>query len=359
MFKIANVNVFREFEIVYIGQFGSIKMASPTSHDVAKKAGVSIATVSRVLNDSPLVTESARRQVLRAVQELNYQPNRTAQRLRAGRSRVIGLIISDIQNPFFTSVVRGIEDLAYQHGYSLVLCNSDEDVQKEQLYIEILSSERVAGVIILPTGIDCCAPLFNLRMPVVMMDRVVAGFDTDTVVVENVSGAFAATQHLVELGHKRIGLVGAPSGISVGSERQQGYARALAAHGIATGETLIRIGNFKETGGYQAARELLDLNPRPTALFVANNLMTLGALVAIRERGLRIPEDISIIGFDDMPWANLLQPPLTAIAQPTYELGQRAAQLLLARLQDRTKPLVHECLETRLVVRGSTSVPPQ
>lgn len=179
-------------------------MASPTSHDVAKKAGVSISPVSRVLNDSPLVTESARRQVLRAVKELNYQPNRTAQRLRAGRSRVIGLIMSDIQNPFFTSVVWGIEDLAYQHGYSLVLCNSDEDVQKEQLYIEILSRERVAGVIILPTGIDYCAPLLNLRMPVVMMDRIVTGFNADTVVVENQAGAFAATQHLINLGHKRI-----------------------------------------------------------------------------------------------------------------------------------------------------------
>lgn len=332
-------------------------MASPTSHDVAKKAGVSIATVSRVLNDSPLVTESARRQVLRAVKELNYQPNRAAQRLRAGRSHVIGLIISDIQNPFFTSVVRGIEDLAYQHGYSLILCNSDEDIQKEQLYIEILSSERVAGVIIVPTGINCCAPLLNLRMPVVVMDRVLAGFDTDTVVVENVAGAFAATKYLIELGHQRIGLVGAPPGISVGIERQLGYEKALGDSGIATDEALIRAGNFKETGGYQATRELLDLKPRPTALFVANNLMTLGALVAIRESGLKIPEDISIIGFDDMPWANLLQPPLTAIAQPTYELGHHAAQLLLERLKDRTRPVTHERLATRLVVRGSTSAP--
>ncbi len=331
-------------------------MVSPTSHDVAKQAGVSVATVSRVLNGSAHVTESARRNVLRVVKELNYQPNRVAQRLRAGRSHVIGLIISDIQNPFFTSVVRGIEDVAYQHSYSLVLCNSDEDIQKEQLYIDVLSSERVAGVIIMPTGIDCCAPL---RMPVVMMDRVVTGLATDTVDVDNVAGAYAATQHLIQLGHTRIGLVGAPPNISVGIERQRGYVNALGDHGIRTGDALIRTGNFKENGGYQATHALLDLEPRPTALFVANNLMTLGALNAIHERGLKIPDDISIVSFDDMPWAHLLQPPLTAIVQPTYELGQRAAELLLGRLKDRTKPVAHEQLPTRLIVRGSTSVPRQ
>ncbi|MBI5031720.1 MAG: LacI family DNA-binding transcriptional regulator [Chloroflexi bacterium] len=332
-------------------------MVSPTSQDVAKKAGVSVATVSRVLNDSPLVSPQVRERVLSAVKELNYQPNRTAQRLRAGRSHVIGLIISDIQNPFFTSVVRGIEDVAYKYSYSVVLCNSDEDVEKEQLYIGVLSSERVAGVIIVPTGNDCCSPLLNLQMPVVMMDRVVPGLSTDFVVLDNVAGAYAAIQHLLELGHRRIGMVSAPPGISVGTERQRGYENAMHDYGIAVDAMLIQPGNFKENGGYQAASKLLELKPRPTAIFAANNLMTMGAYQAISDKGLRIPDDISVIGFDDMPWFGLVHPPLTAVRQPTYEIGAQAAELLFARLLDSTTPIQRKILQPELIVRSSTAAP--
>ncbi len=330
-------------------------MVSPTSQDVARKAGVSVATVSRVLNDSPHVTQRARDLVLSAVKELNYQPNRTAQRLRAGHSHVVGLIISDIQNPFFTSVVRGIEDVAYHHGYSIVLCNSDEDIQKEQLYIDVLSSERVAGVIIVPTGKDCCTPLLNLQMPIVMMDRVVPGIAADSVVLDNAAGAYAATRHLIELGHRRIGLIAAPAGPSVGIERQRGYEQALRDHGLPVDLALICAGDFKESGGHAAAHALLDLKPRPTAIFAANNLMTMGAFQAISEKGLRIPGDISVVGFDDMPWLALLAPPLTAVRQPTYEIGAQAAGLLFARLSDHTAPIQTRVLEPELIVRGSTT----
>ncbi len=336
-------------------------MVSPTSHDVAKKAGVSVATVSRVLNGSPLVTESARRKVLRAVKALNYQPNRAAQRLRAGRSHVIGLIISDIQNPFFTSVVRGIEDVAYQHGYSLVLCNSDEDPDKEKLYINVMRSEEVAGVILASASeanpqVD---DLIAYNIPVVAIDRQIDDHQIDSVLATNINGARAATTHLVELGHRCIGYIGLPLTRTPGKERYEGYQRALRDHKLPASKNLVRIADAKQEGGYGSTGGLLAKESCVTALFVANNLMTLGALDAIRERGLKIPDDISIIGFDDMPWANLLQPPLTAIAQPTYELGQRAAELLLGRLKDRTKPVAHEHLETRLIVRGSTSQPRQ
>ncbi len=334
-------------------------MVSPTSRDVARKAGVSVATVSRVLNGSPLVTESARRKVLRVVKQLNYHPNRAAQRLRAGHSRVIGLIISDIQNPFFTSVVRGIEDVAYQHGYSLVLCNSDEDPEKENLYINVMRSEEVAGVIL--ASASRASPhlddLIAYNIPVVAIDRQIAKRQVDAVLVKNSDSAYQAVSHLTGLGHRCIGYIGLPLTRTPGRERYDGYRRALRDHNLKVKRALVRISDAKQQGGCESTRDLLSQQPCVTALFVANNLMTLGALQAIRERGLQVPDDVSVVGFDDTPWATLLDPPLTAIAQPTYELGRRAAELLLARLQDRDKPVVRELLETRLIVRGSTGAP--
>lgn len=334
-------------------------MVSPTSRDVARKAGVSVATVSRVLNSSPLVTESARRKVLRVVKQLNYHPNRAAQRLRAGRSRVIGLIISDIQNPFFTSVVRGIEDVAYQHGYSLVLCNSDEDPEKQALYVNVMRSEEVAGVILATASRanPQVEELLAYHIPVIAIDRQIATRKVDAVLVRNIDGAYNAVTHLLTLGHRRIGYVGLPLTRTPGRERYEGYQRALREHKLAVNHNFVRISDAKQQGGYASTCDLLAAAPSVTALFVANNLMTLGALQAIRESGLQVPGDISIVGFDDTAWASLLQPPLTAVAQPTYELGHRAAELLLGRLNDPGKPVARELLETRLIVRGSTGAP--
>jgi DNA-binding LacI/PurR family transcriptional regulator len=322
---------------------------------------VSIATVSRVLNNAPHVRPEIRRKVLRAVQTLNYQPNRTAQRLRARQSKVLGLIISDIQNPFFTSVVRGIEDVASQNGYSLVLCDSDEDPEKEKLYMDVMRAEAVAGVIIASASeaqphIDA---LLDARIPVVALDRRIKDRRVDSVLVSNVQGAYAAVTHLIERGHRYIGFIGLPLNRTTGRERFEGYQRALRENDLPVSRARIRISDAKQLGGHAAALDLLASQPCLTALFAANNLTTLGALDAIRERGLKIPDDISIVGFDDMPWAPLLQPPLTAIAQPTYELGQKAAELLLERLKDPRKPVSHVQLDTALVVRGSTGAPRQ
>jgi DNA-binding LacI/PurR family transcriptional regulator len=334
-------------------------MSTPTSQDVAKRAGVSIATVSRVLNNSPHVRPAVRRKVLRAVQALRYQPNRTAQRLRARQSKVLGLIISDIQNPFFTSVVRGIEDVAYQNGYSLVLCNSDEDPEKEKLYVDVMRAEAVAGVIIASASEaePQIGDLLDARIPVVALDRRIKDRRVDSVLTTNIQGAYAAVAHLIEQGHRRIGFIGLPLTRTTGRERFEGYQRALRQHRIPVNRAYVRIADAKQQGGYTATLDLLTKQPRLTALFAANNLTTLGALDAIRERGLKIPDDISIIGFDDMPWATLLNPPLTAVAQPTYELGQQAAELLLARLKDPTRRVSHVQLQTTLIVRGSTSAP--
>lgn len=326
--------------------------------DVAARAGVSVATVSRVLNNNPRVKPRLRERVLQAVAELDYHPSGIARSMRSQSGRVIGLIISDIQNPFFTALVRAVEDVAYANQYTVLLCNSDEDPQKERLYVDILFQERVAGVIIVPTGKDCCDLLVQRRIPVVMADRKVPDINIDSVTLDNTAGAYTATAHLISLGHTRIGLVSAPPHASVGLERRQGYERALREHGLPVDESLIRMGNFKESGGYQAAKELLAIKPRPTAIFSVNNLMTIGTLQAIHEQGLRIPKDISVVGFDDMPWLPLLTPPLTVVSQPVYEIGRVAAEILFRRIYlGPEEPVQEIILQPEFIVRGSTAPP--
>jgi DNA-binding LacI/PurR family transcriptional regulator len=323
--------------------------------EVARRAGVSTATVSRVISGTTVVSRELRERVQAAIDELDYRPSRVARSLRTHRAKILGVIVSDIRNPYFTAVVRGIEDVANANAHSLLLCNSDEDAAKEELYIQVLLAERVAGVIISPTDEDSttCRALVESRIPVVAVDRRLRRVDADMVIVDNVKGASQAVSHLARLGHRRIASIGGPTHISTGRERLEGYKKALVDHGIAVDESLIKIGDFKQDSGYRLAHELLSLENPPGAVFVANNLMTLGALCAIHERGLNIPRDVAIVGFDDMPWATSLAPPLTAVAQPTYELGSTAADLLLQRIADRERPLVEMTLEPNLVVRAS------
>ncbi|MCS7060514.1 MAG: LacI family DNA-binding transcriptional regulator [Anaerolineae bacterium] len=336
---------------------GARESVSPTSKDVAKRAGVSVATVSRVLNDSSNVSPDSRRKVLQAIKALDYQPSRAAQLLRARRGRVLGLIISDIQNPFFTSVVRGIEDVAYEHGYSLVLCNTDENPEKEQLYINVMRAEAAAGVILAAVSEDSprVRGLLDHHIPVVAIDRQLKDEMVDSVCVDNVEAAREAVSTLLDLGHRRIGLIGVPRTITTGRDRYAGYLRAFHERQLRVSRDWICFGDTRETGGYLCAGHLLQLKPPVTALFATNSLMTLGALRRIHEMKLRIPEDISIIGFDDMPWAELLRPALSNVAQPTYELGRTAAQLLLKRLEHPQEPPQHVVLKTRLIMRDSVA----
>lgn len=326
--------------------------------DVAERASVSVATVSRVLNQNPRVKPHLRERVLKAIAELDYHPSGIARNMRSQSGRVIGLIISDIQNPFFTDLVRAVEDVTYSHQYTLLLCNSDENPQKESLYVDVLFTERAAGVIMVPSSQECCTPLLDNRIPVVMVDRKIPGLLVDSVVLDNVGGAYQATSHLIGLGHRRIGLAGAPTTVSVMLERREGYEKALREQGVPVDRTLIRSEDFKESGGYRAAQQLLSLDPRPTAIFAANNLITMGVLQAVHEHNLNIPQDISVVGFDDLPWLSLLQPPLTVISQPIYDIGAEAARLLFRRLNEGVQGQVQTIvLHPKLIVRGSTAPP--
>lgn len=326
-----------------------------TIRDVAVKAGVSTATVSRVLSGTVRVRENTRARVLKAVRSLHFQPNRLAQGLRAGQRKVICVILPDLQNPFFTSLVHGIEAALYEAGYILLLGHSDGLAEREQKHLSILRGEGAAGLIIIPSN----APGANYHdlaagnVPTVAVDRLPNGLDTDLVTTNNRDAMREAVAHLISHGYKDIAFINGPQGLNVTDERRLGYQDALLAAGIPQQESLIIHSDFRHAGGMSATTRLLGLRNPPRAVVVANNLMSLGALQVIQERGLRIPDEIAIVSFDDMPWATSLSPALTAMAQPAEELGRTSARLLLEKLENPRRPPREIILPARLMVRAS------
>jgi LacI family transcriptional regulator len=325
--------------------------------DVAQLAGVSPATVSRVLNGSGSVSSERADRVRAAAAELGYTPSGPARALRQQRTRVWAAVVADVENPFFTAVVRGMEDVALEHGHRLVLGNSDEDLEKEAAYLEIAVAEQMAGVVIaVASARDSRLDLLLERgIPVVAVDRRPKrhGDDVDSVVVDNELGARQATEHLLAGGAKRVACITGPTRVSTASERLAGYQRALRDHGVAADADLVVRADFREDGGYAATRSLLSGRKKPDALFVANNLMTLGALRAVHEAGRRVPHDLLLVGFDDAPWTTLVSPQLTVVAQPTHEIGRQAARLLATASADL--PARHVVLPPTLLVRESST----
>lgn len=326
-----------------------------TIRDVAAAAGVSPATVSRVLNGRVEVDPALRDRVHSAVSAMGYRPNGPARSLRTRATTVLGIIISDVQNPFFTAMVRGIEDTAQRAGYSVILANSDEDQEKEQRYLEVAAAEQMAGVLLSPatTRARNLETVSSRGIPVVTVDRRLRGATVDSVTVNNYKAAHDATTHLIVGGCRRVAIVSGLLHTTTGARRLAGYKAALRDAGIEVDERLIAQANFRMEGGYDATADLLR-RARPDGLFASNNLMTLGALQALADGGVAIPDDVAVVGFDDISWATALRPPLTAVQQPTYEIGERAAELLLGRIRgDRAAPR-NLVLPAELVVRGST-----
>jgi LacI family transcriptional regulator len=331
-----------------------------TARDVARLAHVSTSTVSHVINGTRPVSPQLRDRVLAAMQDLGYEPNAVARSLKIKRSHTLGLIISDIANPFFTAVVRGVEDVAQAKGYMLIVGNSDEDPTKEEAYLRLLAARRVDGLILAPAGephpyLD---RLVRDAFPLVFLDREVPQLPVPAVLLDSIVAAEEAVRHLIGLGHRRIGMIAGRSRISSTSDRIAGYRHALAAAGIPYDQDLVVSGGSRAEGGAAAAEALLELRPRPTALFTANNLMTIGAIGAVQARGLRIPEDIAVVGFDDFSWADVFRPRLTTVAQPTYELGRVAAELLVRRIDEGDTPPARVVLPGRLIVRESCGARP-
>lgn len=330
---------------------------TPSLIDVARKAKVNISTVSRVLNGTGKIGDETRARVLQVMSDVGYKPNRVARRLRTtgGTSHLLGLIIPNIQNVFFADLARGVEDVAYRNNFAVLLCNYDEDEARERFYLDVMQSESVDGIILPPIHENDPAVLQVVRngTPVVCVDRSLATGNLDKVEVDNHSGALQAVSHIIAQGHRRIGLIGGPADSSTGRERLRGYKDALAHAGLAVRADLMRFGDYKQPSGHRLAHELLALSDPPTALFVCNGLMTVGALEAISERGLRIPKQIAIVGFDELPLASVFNPPLTVVRQPAYEVGRSAAELLLKRIEDAKRPATSLKLLPDLIIRKS------
>lgn len=319
---------------------------------------MSVSTVSRALSRPELVSPATRQKVMATAATYGYTPNAIARSLKNGRTRALGIVVSDIQNPFYSSVVREIERVAAGRSYSCVICNADEDAYGEERSLELLLSLQVAGIIHASTGANLASlqKLQRAGVPLVDIDRSSGLKDVDTVLVDNAFGAHLATEHLLDLGHRRIAVVTGPQALTTGRERLRGFRNALEERSVPLIPEFVEIANFREAGGYGAVIRLLTLPEPPTALFVANNEMMAGALSALRERSLRVPHDISLISFDDVRWARYVEPPLTVIAQPTEQIGTLAAGLLFERLAGRQEA-VHYMLKPELVRRASCAPP--
>lgn len=331
-----------------------------TLKDVSVRANVSASTVSRALSHPDMVAAKTLARVLKAARELNYHPNEMARGLRKKSSQAVGLIIADILNPFYARVAKGVEDAIYQQGYNLFLCSTNEDSERERRSLQVLIRQQVQGLIIVPTEETRKNLKKFSRLAIVEVDRVSGHTEAHAVLSENLGGAKAAVQHLIALGHKRIATVTGRQSVTTGAERLEGYLQAMREAGLAVNEAWVVLSHdHAEKGGYDAALQLFNVpeNLHPTAVLVFNNESTAGALKVLREKGLLIPRDVSIIGFDDSRWAQLMEPPLTVIAQPAYDLGYLAGQRLFSLIEGRHVEGNRLRLPAQLTIRSSTAPP--
>jgi len=332
-----------------------------TIKEVAKKAGVSVGTASNVVGGSVTVGPRRRERVLAAIQELGYNPDHVARSLKLKCTKMLGMVISDITNPFFSHMVRGAEDAALKRNYLLLTFNTDDHVEREKQVLSVLRSRRVDGILLVvapsegrPSHI---VETLKLGTPVVCLDRLPPGINVDSVTVDNVAAARECVRHLISLGHRKIGIITGAMALQTAQQRFQGYKEALAEAGLSIDPAWIRRGDFHTESGYRLGREMLREKERPTALFISNSLMAIGVLKAMGELGLRCPEDQAIATFDDLPLTEVFRPHLTAVAQPAYSFGYSGAELLIQRIESKkasNSPIAIR-LPTELRIRESTT----
>ncbi len=332
-----------------------------TIRDIAKKLGTSHSTVSRALRNDPRISAAMRAKVQEVARELGYRANAVARGLVSRRLRSVALIIPDVVDPFYARIVQGVDVVTHKHGYSLVLYITHSDPQRELAAVEAAGEHRYDGAILfrrhVPT--ERLRHLVEVGTPLVLMTRSEPGLPVDAVRVDDVDGGFQATAHLLEAGHQRVGFLGGPEAESETRERLTGYRRALAAFGLPYREEWHWHGDFTEKSGQRVAAAIAALPPdqRPTAVFAANDRMAIGLLAACRERGLLVPDELAIVGYDDIEPSQYVVPPLSTVRQPTLEMGMEAARLMIERLEGSTAPPREVLLKTEVIVRGSSVVP--
>lgn len=329
----------------------------PTIRDVAKRAGVAPITVSRVINHSGYVSQKTRERVKAAIAELGYVPNTLARSLRSKRTNTLGLILTDITNPFWTTVARGVEDAASDAGFNVIFCNTDESEAEQDKYLRVLLQKRVDGVLLVPAR-STAEPIKFIRRqdtPVAVLDRRVPDAQADVIRGDSEGGAYHLVRLLLSLGHRRIAMLSGPRGVSTAEDRVAGYRRALVEAGLDASAELVQYGEFTQASGYEMTQQVLTATLRPSALFAANNFIAVGAVKALQDAGLQVPEDMALVGFDDLPPALVGDQFLTVAVQPAYEMGQRATEVLLARLCGQGPEEYQEIvLPTMVIVRKSS-----
>jgi LacI family transcriptional regulator len=331
--------------------------ARVTMRDVARMAGVSVATVSSVINGTAVVSPKSTTRVREAMRALDYRPDQVARSLKVGKTFVIGVVVPDITNVFYPEVVRGVEDAADAEGYSVILCNSNEDVQRETRHLDMLRSRRVDGVLLACS--DAASEYERLtrwQLPLVYLDRIPEAGGHSTIATDNLEAGHLATRHLIELGHRRIAVIVGNLRLSPHRDRLEGYRQAMADSGLSVREEYIRVGTQRIETGQEASRELLERPEPPTAILSTNNRMLLGVMRAIADLCLNCPARVSVIGFDDYAWTEHHTPKLTVVAQDSFGIGRRAMELLLRRMRGGESESLR--IKAHLKVRESTAPPP-
>ena len=326
-----------------------------TIHDVAAHAGVSAMTVSRVFNEPQRVSVRTRERIEQAIEKLGYTPNALARGLK-GSARTLALVIPDVSNPFFTQIVHGAEEVARGQNYTVFLGNTDSSTENERHYLHKMLSHQIDGLLIVPMGDKSKPVLQQVRakgVPFVLIDVKVSGIEADLVVGDNTRGAFVLTEHLVKLGHERIALVSGRRDISTIADRERGYKEALKHHNINVNATYLVPTDFSAQEGYEAVKALLALPQPPTALVISTNILAIGAIDAVRAAGLRVPDDVALVCFEDIELASALQPFLTVMAQPARDFGRTGVKFLLDRIAEPQRALQQVSLSPRLLVRVS------
>ncbi|MCS6834393.1 MAG: LacI family transcriptional regulator [Anaerolineae bacterium] len=335
------------------------KKLAVTIRDVADLAQVSVTTVSHVINNTRYVEPNTRERVQMAIKSLNYRPNSLARSLRRRGTATIGLLVPDNSNPFFAEVARVIEDLGFERGYSVILCNSDSSEEREARYVDVLLSKQVDGLLVISAGShpNFISSILSSHVPLVVVDRETPELQADQVLLDNEVGGALAAHYLLDLGHQRIGIIIGPNEAAPSALRFRGFCRALQERGVAWDDSRCVMGDFHYSGGEQGARKLLDAHPDLTAIFATNDLMAMGAVNQARRRGRRVPEDLSIIGFDNISQSAAFYPPLSTVAQPIEALGRHSLNLLLARIGGDDRPPQRIVLQPSLVIRESCTTP--
>nr|WP_024307745.1 LacI family DNA-binding transcriptional regulator [Pseudomonas sp. P818] len=328
-----------------------------TIKDVAARAGISYTTVSHVVNGTRPVSDQVRRKVEAAIAELGYVPSGVARSLRARATGTLGLLVPNASNPYFAELARGIEDHAERNGYSVILCNSDDDIDKQLRYLRVLLERRIDGLIVATVASDAAfaQALANLQVPLVLVDRSLEGVNADQLRVDHEQGAYLATRHLLELGHRRIVCIGGPASTQVAQLRAAGYQRALDEAGVAA-QAVVDC-PFTSPAGHAAAQVLLAAEPRPTAIFAGNDMIALGVLRAAAEHQLQVPRQLSVVGFDDIEVSRYLHPALTTVGQCIGALGEQVAARLLERIRTPDLAVTQRLIEPILLLRESSAAP--